>query len=478
MTFVNTQFLLYFLPIALGIYALFRRSISKQNVCLLIFSLVFYAWIELRFFLFLIVAILVNFWLALRIEKAQNERKPAKKYATIAYVINGGVFLVFQLLSAYIQGGFPLFGLQYTLLYNFMVPVGMGIIAMRGISYVMDVYRMQLPAERRLADLALYISFFPQLVAGPLTPYSDFKPQLQVRSFDGEMMYSGISRLVIGLGKKALIANNLSVIADQVFEASATGALEVPVLLAWLGILCVGLQLYYEFSGYADIAIGLGKIFGFRSEENFNYPYLASSMRDFWTRWNMTVKNWFDIYVLHPLNRSRSTNKDRAILHTFIMFVLLGTLRRFSLSILLWAAVQTLFITGEDVITYDKRKIPRPVTHLYVLIVLSLSWVLFRSNTLNGALSYMQNMLGMNQNGIMSSMAWLFLKEYWPFILAGIVFIFPIAPAIDRRVQAAKGKYVRPVLWIGYTLLLLAILGLVLLYLARGQYTLFHYYSF
>lgn len=472
LSYSDIPFLFYFLPPVITGYFLlsaFQGSTAK-NVFLLLASLVFLGWLEPLFLPLIVLLTLINYALGRGIRRAWWEGRDAKHFLWAGYIINGGLFLLFQLAAMLVSHGVSLMGLEQSLFKSLLLPVGIGLFVLRSISYISDVYRRRIEAERNYIHLSLYLCFFPQIVVGPLTSYRDFKPQLQRRQ-DGDLFAQGVCRFVIGLGKKILLANNLAVITDTVFTLSSTShtVTQVPVALAWLGIGAFLLQIYYDLSGYTDIAIGLSNVFGFTAPENFNYPYMANSVNDYWNRWLISIKDWFNRYVARQLDNRRSSNNDQRIANLFIAFLALGLWHKASIGMALWALLQILFIAFEQVITYDQRSIPRPVKHLYVLFTLVLSAALIRYTNAYHTLLFLRNLFGLSESGFSSPLALTLLKENWAVLIPAVVFAFPLAPKLKKRIDES-GRGLRAVSTVIYPLLLSGVVLLIMLYVARGLY--------
>lgn len=480
MSFFSISFLFFFLPVVLAGYYLLSATKNKplQNLFLLLCSLVFLVWLEPLFLPLVVALTLFNWFMARRIKDALWNGKPAYGYLVAGYAVNGGLFILFQVLGVLASYGVPLLGLDDWLLQGFLAPAGIAVFTLRSISYVADVYTQRVQAEGSLVKLGLYVCFFPQLVVGPLQSYKDFEPQFD-RGFNADLLYTGACRFAVGLGKKILLAGNLAVVADKAFSLSATSdsLTTLPVTLAWLGLAAFFLQIYYDFSAYSDMAIGISNMLGFTAPENFRYPYMAHSITDFWNRWLITVKKWFDRYVSRPLNQLRYENNDQLIVNTFIAFVAMGVWHKASIGMLLWAFLQVLCIAMERVITYEERAIPKIIKHVYVILIVLMSWALLRDSNFYQTLLFLRNLFGLQQNGFTSPLALAFLREYWPVFVAALVFIFPIAPRLRQKVEAS-GKTVQAVATVLYPLLLMGVVALCMLYIGRGLYTPDVYFSF
>ncbi|MDL2273506.1 hypothetical protein LJC34_03050 [Oscillospiraceae bacterium OttesenSCG-928-G22] len=488
MSFFTVPFLFVFLPVTLAAYYLLNffvhtvlgkpHHMAAQNGLLLLASVVFLVWLEpLLVPLFLLLSI-VCLRLGMEIKSALWENHPAGRYVLAAYILLGGIFVLFQVSGTLAGHGLPIFGLERTLLRTYLPPAGMAIFTLRAIAYVSDVYRQKIEAEKNIVNLGLYLCFFPHMVVGPLQSYGNFRAQLQ-RGTSVQLLSDGVCRLLVGIGKKILLADNLAVITDNVFALSASsGSLtEVPVSLAWLGIVAFSLQVYYDFTAFSDVAIGLTNLFGFTTPENFNYPYVADSITGFWERWLITIKWWFTRYVSKPLDRMRSENNDQLIVNTFIAFVAMGVWHKASIGMLIWGFLQVFCVAVERVTSYSERRIPKLVKHGYVILVVMLGWALLRYSSFNQTLLFLRNLFGLNQNGLWSPLTLAFLQEYWVFFAAALLFIFPVAPAMRQRMENG-GRATRAVAGACYVALFAGLAGLCLVYFSRGLYVPGVYFSF
>jgi len=391
MVFSSTIFLFAFLPIVTGLYFVVPRP--AKNTLLLVASLVFYAWGEGTLVLLLIVSATFNYGAARMIAgQLGTERARA--------LLVGGISCNLLLLGYFKYAGFlvenfndlaSFLGFQPIPFAGVGLPIGISFFTFQAISYLVDVYRGSAMAQRRFVDAALYIALFPQLIAGPIIRYHDVDIQLRERQITLALFADGTRRFIIGLGKKVLIANPLGLAADQIF---ALPAHELSWQLAWLGALCYTFQIYMDFSGYSDMAIGLGRMFGFRFLENFNYPYISRSIREFWRRWHISLSNWFRDYLYVPLGGSRK-GSVRLYRNLLIVFVLCGFWHGASWTFLIWGLYHGLFLTIERIgLERGIARLWRPVQHLYALLVIVVGWVFFRSESLIDALTYLRAMTG------------------------------------------------------------------------------------
>jgi alginate O-acetyltransferase complex protein AlgI len=386
MVFSSLTFLYLFLPIIL----LLNFSIRKEfkNGLLLIASIIFYAWGGVSYTALLLVSIILNFVFGKLIHK-NLENRLSRTYLTIGVIINLGFLGVFKYGNFIIENLNSLFettGITLSITDpGIILPIGISFYTFQALSYLIDVFKRKTPVQNRIIDLALYISLFPQLIAGPIVRYNDIANQLSSRKNNRSNFVSGIERFVIGLGKKVLIANQFALLADTAFNMAPQ---ELSTFVAWAGIVAYSLQIYFDFSGYSDMAIGLGRMFGFEFLENFNFPYIAKSIREFWLRWHISLSNWFRDYLYIPLGGNRK-GKTRTYLNLLIVFFVTGIWHGASWNFVAWGMMHGFFMILEK-IGFDKilKKFWFPIRHIYTIFVVMMAWVLFRANDFYHAWGY------------------------------------------------------------------------------------------
>jgi len=389
--FTSVSFLFVFLPIVLGIYFILKGTLAR-NLLLLASSLLFYAWGEQQFAVML-SCVFVNYVSALLIDRTQDKGR-ARILLAACVAVNLGA------LAWYKYAGFAITNLDVLLeklslkaltVPEVILPLGISFYIFHSISYVVDVYRKVATAQKDPIKLGLYISFFPQLIAGPIVRYHEISDQLSKRVCSAEKFSWGVRRFVVGLSKKMLIANSLAVPTDLIFAIPVE---QLTWQTAWLGAICYTFQIYFDFSGYSDMAIGLAAIFGFRFPENFNYPYIARSIREFWQRWHMSLSNWFRDYLYIPLGGNRH-GTARTCVNLATVFFLCGLWHGASFNFIIWGLYHGAFLGLERVLSPRiKFTIPRPVKHFYALLVVMIGWVFFRAETLPQALGFLRAMFG------------------------------------------------------------------------------------
>ena len=390
MLFSSMTFICIFLPLVCGIYLLAKKEL--HNMILLIASIIFYAWGEPRYLAIMLLTILINYFGSIAISKFQNH----KKLLLITTIIANLSFLVyFKYFNFIIANCNNLFHSHISVL-DIVMPIGISFYTFQALSYVIDVYRGECEVQKDIYKLALYICLFPQLIAGPIVKYHDVAEQIENRDVNFEKVTYGVKRFIIGLSKKVLIANTMGFVADKIFIQSPD-AFSTPV--AWLGAICYSLQLFFDFSGYSDMAIGLGSIFGFKFLENFNYPYISKSITEFWRRWHISLSTWFKQYVYISLGGNRQ-GKLKTIRNLGIVFILTGIWHGAAWNFVFWGIWHGLFIIIEKLINIKElepklNKIWQKVLmHIYCILAFVIGWVMFRADSMSYGGKYILNMFG------------------------------------------------------------------------------------
>lgn len=474
MVFSSTTFLFLFLPLVLLGHVLLR-SIRLRNLFLLVTSLFFYAWGEGFGLCLMLLCIGVNFWAGLRVEKAKNPRQ-ARSWLIAALGVNLGMLIWYKYPNFLINNlNYLLLALRLPTLYLAPVhlPVGISFFIFQALSYVVDVYRGETPAQRNILRVALYISLFPQLIAGPIVRYVDVREQMIARTATLSDFSLGIQRFIVGLAKKVLLADTLGYVADQLFGAPATA---LTADAAWLGAVCYAFQIYFDFSGYSDMAIGLGRMLGFHFLENFNFPYIAQSIQEFWRRWHISLSTWFRDYLYIPLGGSR-VGPQRTYVNLLIVFFLCGLWHGASWDFVVWGLFHGSFLVLERMgLGGVLKEIPRVFRHAYVLLVVMVGWVFFRAEGLGNALDYLGAMIGANKNP--SYYAGLYLNGEIIFMLVlACIFSTPLYfYFVQKTTQLTEHLQGFPLLM--HRLALLGLFVLSVLTLINSTYNPFIYYRF
>jgi len=389
MVFSSSIFLFFFLPLVIIGYYLLKEN--YRIYFLMLASMFFYAWGEPKYVLIMILSIVINYTFGLFIHKSISTQKKifAKILLVFAVACNLGILFYFKYFDFSINTVNSIFKTGFALR-NIVLPIGISFFTFQGMSYVIDLYWQKVSLQKNPGLLAFYISFFPQLIAGPIVRYIDIEKQIYNRSQSVEKFASGVQRFIIGLAKKLIIANNMGYVADLIF---ANQAVENTAVVAWLGIICYTFQIYFDFSGYSDMAIGLGKMFGFEFLENFNYPYISKTITEFWRRWHISLSSWFRDYVYIPLGGNR---KGNVYANLFIVFVLTGFWHGASFNFLAWGLWHGLFLIVERL--FNAREVKNnkivPLRFVLTMLIVVVGWVFFRSPGLRYALKYIGIMFG------------------------------------------------------------------------------------
>ena len=474
MLFSSIIFLFYFLPIVLVLYYILKFSRTVQNIFLLISSLVFYAWGESKYVLIMIISIILNYIFGIMVDRYRDNKKYAKIIIFFMCAVNLSILFVFKYIGFFVRNINELIGYDILNVPVLTLPIGISFFTFQALSYVIDVYRNEVKVQKNIFYLGLYISFFPQLIAGPIVRYSVIEDQIKNRVETFEKFGVGCCRFIAGLGKKVLISNSMAIITDRIFQMNSNAS--IPVSLAWIGSFAYTFQIFFDFSAYSDMAIGLGLMFGFKFNENFNYPYISKSISEFWRRWHMSLGSWFRDYVYFPLGGSRVKNKDKIIRNLFIVWLLTGLWHGAEWTFIMWGLLNFIFIAFEKVLSFDKLKINNKFKHIYALFIINLGWVLFRSENLIEARKYFSNMFGMNGNSLWSDYTYMFFKENIIFWVAAVVFSTPVARKCNEYL-IKKCVFYREISLI-YPIAIMGLFFVCVCYLVKGTYNPFIYFNF
>lgn len=466
MLFSSITFLYYFLPCVLILY--FAVPKCLKNAVLLLSSLFFYAWGEPKYVILMVLSIFMAYIFGLIIEKYRGQYW--SKVAMIISVIISLSSLVYFKYSAFFIANFnKATGLNVSLL-NIALPIGISFYTFQIVSYTIDVYRGDVKARKNPIGLAAYVAMFPQLIAGPIVRYSDIEKQLDDRSFDIDKVAEGIRRFVIGLSKKILIANVLGELCEN-FKASES----ISVLFVWLYAISYMLHVYFDFSGYSDMAIGLGKIFGFDFLENFNYPFISKSITEFWRRWHMSLGTWFRDYVYIPLGGNR-VSKFRHVFNILIVWMLTGFWHGADWNFIVWGLFFAVFLTIEKFFLSGFLKKRKVVGHVYVIILCLVSFVIFDASDMSVAISNIKGMFGLGNIPLASAEAIYNLKSY---LVVLIVAIFGSTPLIKKLCLKLKRKEkANRFINILESIILVGLFILITAYLVDGSFNPFLYFRF
>ena len=466
MVFSGIPFLYYFLPLTLLLY--FAAPRRLKNAVLLIMSLVFYGWGEPRYLIFMVLSILQGYIFGLLIEKHQNTGR-SRLYLTASVVLSLGMLCYCKYADFFIANFNAVTGLSLPLL-KIALPIGISFYTFQILSYAVDVYRGNAAAQRSFVNLAAYIAMFPQLIAGPIVRYTDIADSLEHREHTLADSAYGVRRFVLGLGKKVLIANTLGELCS-IFK----GAEEKSVLFFWLYAVAYTLHVYFDFSGYSDMAIGLGRIFGFRFMENFNYPYISGSITEFWRRWHISLGSWFRDYLYIPLGGNR-VQKWRWYLNIFIVWMSTGLWHGAAWNFAMWGVMFAVLLVIEKQWLLKPLEHAGFAKHVYVMLIVMLSFVLFDAGNIADAAHTIAAMFGGGEYPLVSAEALYYLRSYGLILLIGAVGSTPLAA---RAVNAAaKHKAGEKVLSIAEPVFLVLMLTVCTAYLVDGSFNPFLYFRF
>ncbi len=442
MVFSSLVFLFIFLAVTLALYFL-MPSIRAKNIVLTLMSLVFYAWGEPVWVLLLLGCAAVGYFCG-RIIGARPGTGLAKAALIFSLVISLGVLAAFKYLNFFLENINGLFGLSIPLS-KLSMPIGISFFTFQTLSYVIDVYRRKVRTQRSFLDFLLFVSLFPQLIAGPILRYSEIEPQLRNRKSTLEGAAIGVTRFVCGLAKKVLISNYCSSAVDRIFGGSLAN---VSTVGAWVGMLLYAFHIYFDFSGYSDMAIGLGRIFGFTYSENFDHPYVARSITDFWRRWHISLGSWFRDYVYIPLGGNRK-GLPRQLFNMLVVWALTGLWHGASWNFVLWGLWFFLFLTIEKLIGRERMaRIPYAVGLPLTFLLVCIGWVFFRFTSLSDVGSVLQAMFGLGGHALIDPEATLTLQNSLPLLLCCIIGATPILAAVGRAIQYnMQNGLIRPALY-------------------------------
>ncbi len=459
MIFASSIFVFIFFPVVLLLYycPLWNKRTYIKNWILLLGSLFFYAWGEPRFVFVMLLSIIITWgfgWLI----------GGESKYKHFFLLIGVGYHVVVLIVFKYLTFIFSQFGIEIHI-WNNSLPIGISFFSFQMISYLVDVYQKKADCQKCFFEIALYISFFPQLIAGPIVRYNTISHELNERNVTFEDMIQGMKLFIYGISKKVLLADYLAVIADSIFDYS----LPVSVPTAWLGAVAYTLQIYYDFSGYSDMAIGIGRIFGFHFPKNFDYPYRAVSVTDFWHKWHITLSEWFRDYVYIPLGGNRD-GMAKWIRNMIIVWLLTGIWHGAKWTFWVWGAIYCVFLIGERIIGLNKKKKYSFIANVYTMFIVILLWVIFRADDLKCGLIYICNMLGISCSKNYSFFI-TELKGTWPILIIATFFAFPIYPKLSRRLNNTFFLCIEP-----FVCILLFVLSII--HVIGAEYSPFIYFNF
>lgn len=469
MLFSSITFLFLFLPIMLAVY--YIAPPQWKNFLLLAGSLIFYAWGEPVYIILMILSILLNYFCGMDIEnKSENEAK-AKRSLVFAITVNIVLLVFFKYFGFLVESTNTLFGISIPYR-ELALPIGISFYTFQEISYIVDVYRGKVKAQQSLVKYALYVSMFPQLVAGPIVCYGDIEKQPTARKISGRKLGQGAMLFIIGLSKKAVLANTLGKIFEEI---SSTSASNLTVLMAWLGCITYAFQIYFDFSGYSDMAIGLGRMFGFEFKKNFDVPYISKSITEFWRRWHISLSSWFREYVYIPLGGNHVTI-SRNIVNLLIVWMLTGMWHGAAWNFIVWGIYYGVVLVLEKYVwgaIVDRW--PSVLQHIYALVLVLVGWVFFFSPSLGAALRYLFAMVG-GGAGFASKEVFFVILTHWLFYLLAVIGSTTIGSRLLRAIlNVSENHTVRTVITL---IVFFGMLAISVAYLIADTYNPFLYFRF
>ena len=467
MVFSSPVFLLCFLPAVLLLYYLpLRRCRPAQNMLLFLASLFFYAWGEKWFVLVMMASIVLNWLLGLWTGRRRAAARSARLPVVLAVAVNLSLLFVFKYLT-FVLTNLNLLGFQFVIPV-IELPIGISFFTFQALSYVLDVARGRGQAQKNLLHVGLYIAFFPQLIAGPIVKYETVAHEIVHRKENWEDFSAGTARFVVGLSKKVLLSNQLALVADRIMNSDPAG---LPMATAWIGLIAYMLQLYFDFSGYSDMAIGLGRMFGFHFLENFRYPYAARSLADFWKRWHISLTTWFRDYLYIPLGGSRVKSRARLLFNLSSVWIFSAIWHGANWTYLVWGLLNFAGVMLEKASGLEGRP-PRAIGCLYTNLYFAFTVTIFRQPSVAAGVRYWGALVGLG-DGLWSAQSGFFLRENLVLLAVALLCAFPIAPWLSRKAQSwgAAGE-------VGRAALTLAALAAVTVLMAWGSYNPFIYFNF
>ena len=433
MVFSSISFLIYFLPISLGLYYL--APARHKNTVLLVESLFFYAWGEPVYILLMVFSILFNYSFGILLD---SSNQPRKKGILIANITGNLALLGFYKYADFAIGNLNnIMHLNLPLL-DIPLPIGISFYTFHAMSYIIDLYRGKVQAQKNIILFGTYIAMFPPLVAGPIIRFESVQLQLRQREVTMDKFASGVKCFVIGMAKKVLLANNIGILWSSIAAAHLSNG-ELPVLTAWLGAIAFTMQIYFDFSGYSDMAIGLGRMLGFEFMMNFNYPYRSKSITEFWRRWHISLSTWFKEYVYIPLGGNKK-GLVRQLANIFVVWMLTGLWHGASWNFVAWGVYFAILLVLEKTFLLNLlNRLPAFVCHVYAMFFVIISWVIFSNDDLSVGFQYIQNMFGIHSSGLYDKHSLYYLTNYLPLLLVLCICSTPIPCHLASK---AKDKFV------------------------------------
>ena len=461
MLFSSLTFLLAFFPLVLVLYYVNNNRVYR-NIILLISSLIFYSWGEPRTIIIMIITIIVNYVMAIMIEEKEKYRK---LLFIVTCIFNIGILFFFKYFNFFVNDVLMLNNVTL----NIILPIGISFYTFQILSYVIDVYKKEVVAQRSIINLGAYVTMFPQLIAGPIVRYQTIAKELTERKEHVDDIAEGLRRFIIGLGKKIIIANQMAIIADKVYLSIPLHDLNT--MFAWIGTIAFALQIYYDFSGYSDMAIGLGKMFGFHFVENFNYSYIATSITDFWRRWHISLSSWFRDYVYIPLGGSRCS-KARWMLNIMIVWSLTGLWHGASYNFILWGLYYGVLLMMEKLFFKKYLDKLKGINYIITMLIVLVGWVFFNSSSVDQIIYMIRNLFGFNGSFsliLLNNQGILYLLPYM------LIAIIGMGPWINQLFIKIRNNTIGFTI---YDIYLVVILVVCLIFLINNSYNPFIYFRF
>lgn len=468
MVFSSIEFLFFFLPVVLIGYYLLKRWRGMSNLFLTIMSLAFYAYGAPKFFLIMMASIVANWLFGIWVDFVKADKKKAKLALTLMVVFNLGLLGVYKYLT-FLMNSFNLWFNLKIPVPQIMLPIGISFFTFQAMSYVIDVYRGKGQVQKSLLNVCLYISFFPQLIAGPIVRYQTVADEIQNRRENLDDFIEGVHRFMKGMCKKMLLANNLGLLVDTAFKLKTS---ELSIISSWLAACAYLMQVYYDFSGYSDMAIGLGRMFGFHFLENFNFPFISKSVGEFWKRWHISLGSWFTDYLYIPLGGSR-VKLPRLVFNMMVVWTLTGLWHGAAWTYFLWGMGFGVMLVIERLTGLGKWMSKHRIGHFYAMFMVVTITVMIRSDDLSVARTFYGSMFGLNGAVLWDSLTSVFVREYGVFLLAGVIFSLPIPQFLIEKVHIPES-----IIRIIGAIALLALTVISITYVAVDSYNPFIYFNF
>ena len=464
MVFSSLTFLFIYFPITLVVMKL--SPLKYRNFCLLVLSLLFYSYGEPKYIIIMLVSCIVDYFNGYMVDKYRDNKRIAKRFVIFSIVFNLGLLGFFKYYD-FLVSILNSIGINIFSPLNISLPIGISFYTFQTMSYPIDVYRNDAKVQKNLVNFSCYVTMFFQLIAGPIVRYKDIAAQLDHRIENENGFYNGIKRFVCGLAKKVILANNMGLIFEQINSLNNEN---ISLLLAWLGIICFALQIYFDFSGYSDMAIGLASMFGFDLLENFNYPYIASSITDFWRRWHISLSSWFRDYVYIPLGGNRK-GLYRQCINIMIVWLLTGLWHGASFNFILWGLYYGLILIFEKVIGLKiLKKLPAVFRHIYALLLILIGWVIFNFTDFDMMINYFKLMF--YNPVIIDDIALYFIRDNIVLIIISIIACLPVRLSrLNPFVINKKFEYLMPLIILGTLIICVA-------FICESSYNPFLYFRF